>query len=624
MAFVKGFSSISITGLKNTELSGLPFRGKIMAVVNWLWAIVRSVANTIARMVVFALIAVVTLAIVGLTAGDGMPDTMVLELDLRQPMDDKAASPLFDLARGDISVMDVVLGLDVAARDPRVKGVFLRVGSGDLSVPKAEELRAALKRLRSAGKFVLAHSQSFYSDGLGDYSVAAAADEIWMQPGSAFFASGTASTTVFLRGLFDNIEAVPQFVQREEYKSAADIFMQTDFTAPHREATGRVLQSWYDTVIGEIAADRAMERDVLIGFLEQSPSTVDIVREQGLITAIGYDDDARDAALERAGENAELKPFGEYFHNAWERAGRLSLGSRGPVIAFIHAAGEIVQGGNGVIPTGTVNISGDRFAEAVRDATKDDNVQAILLRVDSPGGSAIASDQILDALKKAREAGKPVVVSMGTVAASGGYYISLAANRIFAHPGTLTGSIGVVWGKIAVGDSLALLGLRGAELSVGRNALFLSGLTPWDAGQMAEVEAQADAIYEDFTRKVAEGRNMPLPEVLEVARGRVWTGADAQVRGLVDELGGFWAAVDHAKELAGIDPDVQVVFREFPRRRNLFGRLSDLLNISAGALAALHGLNTLLGSPPVQAVVDAMQATQGAGAQFRALGLPNP
>ncbi|MCH8859130.1 MAG: S49 family peptidase [Proteobacteria bacterium] len=246
------------------------------------------------------------------------------------------------------------------------------------------------------------------------------------------------------------------------------------------------------------------------------------------------------------------------------------------------------------------------------------------MRVDSPGGSAIASDQILDALKKAREAGKPVVVSMGTVAASGGYYISLAANRIFAHPGTLTGSIGVVWGKIAVGDSLALLGLRGAELSVGRNALFLSGLTPWDADQMAEVEAQADAIYEDFTRKVAEGRNMPLPEVLEIARGRVWTGADAQVRGLVDELGGFWAAVDHAKELAGIDPDVQVVFREFPRRRNLFGRLSDLLNISAGALAALHGLNTLLGSPPVQAVVDAMQATQGAGAQFRALGLPNP
>ena len=272
-----------------------------MAVLNWLWAIVRSVVNTIARTVVFALIAIVALAIVGLTAGDGMPDTMVLELDLRQPMDDKSASFLFDLARGDISIMDAVLGLDVAARDPRVKGVFLRVGSGDLSVPKAEELRAALKRFRSAGKFVLAHSQSFYSGGLGDYSVAAAADEIWMQPGGAFFASGTASTTVFLRGLFDNIEAVPQFVQREEYKSAADIFMQTDFTPAHREAPGRVLQSWYDTVIGEIAADRAMERDVLIGFLEESPSTVDIVREQGLITALGYDDDARDAAL---GENA--------------------------------------------------------------------------------------------------------------------------------------------------------------------------------------------------------------------------------------------------------------------------------------------------------------------------------
>src|SRR5262249_28034089 len=161
------------------------------------------------------------------------------------------------------------------------------------------------------------------------------------------------------------------------------------------------------------------------------------------------------------------------------------------------------------------------------------------------------SDQILDALKKARAAGKPVVVSMGSLAASGGYYVSLAADRVVAQPGTLTGSIGVLWGKVAVGKSLEMGGLEARGLGVGKNALFLSGITPWNNEQLGQVNRQADLVYADFTLKVSEGRKLPLSRVLEIARGRVWTGADAKERGLVDELGGFWTAVDDAKKLGG-------------------------------------------------------------------------
>ena len=590
-----------------------------MAVIRWFWSIIKSVLNTLARAVVILILLVIVFAVADSVAGDGLPDDMVLSLDLRLPMEDKSAPSVFDLADSHASVMDVVLGLDAAARDERVKGLFLRIGSGGLSVPQAEELRAAVKLFKAEGKFVIAHSQSFYSGDLGDYAVAAAADEIWMQPASAFFAAGAASTTLFFKELFDNIEAVPQFAQRYEYKNAVNAFTETDFTPEHREATLRVLQSWYDSATGEIAADRNMDPGALTAALDQSPSTVEEAMAQGLVTSIGYNDDAGDAALERAGAGAELTEFSDYLSAV--RESRFDGGR--PVLALVHAAGDIVEGSfNDPLGAGSIIVAGDDFADAIRDAAGDDAVEAILLRVDSPGGSAIASDQILDALKKAQEAGKPVVVSMATVAASGGYYISLAADRIVAQPGTLTGSIGVFWGKIAVGNSLALLGVQARELGVGRGALFLSGLAPWDADQFAEVDAQADAIYEDFTRKVAEGRNIPLDQVNDVARGRVWTGADAMERGLVDELGGFWTAVASAKELAGIAPDAQIAFREYPRRRGFLGMLESFFESSSATLSALRGFERLMSSAPVQALMAAAREAPDGRAQLRAVGLP--
>jgi protease-4 len=590
-----------------------------MIVLSWMWEIVKSVLNGIAKVVVFAIILVLVLVGVGVFGGDGIARNTVLELDLRQSMEDKSSSSLFDLGEANPSIMDVVMGLDRAARDARVKGIFLRVGTADLSVPKAEELRDALKHFKESGKFVIAHSQSFYSSGLGDYTVAAGADQIWMQPVSTFFSAGTATTTLFFKGLFDKVNAVPQFVQRYEYKNAANVFTQTDFTVPHREATLRVLQSWYDSATTEASTDRKLDRAVLTAVLDAAPATVEAVKDKGLITNIGYDSEARDAAKSRAGADAKVTSFERYVQATRNQG----AGFGAPTIALIHAAGDIVEGeDDSPLQQGSASVAGDTFSQAIRDAAEDKNVKAILLRVDSPGGSAIASDQILDALKKARATGKPIVVSMGAVAASGGYYISMAADRIIAEPGTLTGSIGVLWGKFAVGKTAEMVGLEARELGVGKNALFLTGITPWNETQLAQVNMQADIVYADFTKKVAEGRKLPLDRVEQIARGRVWTGADAKERGLVDDLGGFWTAVAEVKTLAGISPTTRVSFKSYPQRQGLVGTVSRLLDGSVASLKALEGLSALLQATPVKALVEAVRAMPEGRAELRAIGLP--
>jgi protease-4 len=408
-------------------------------------------------------------------------------------------------------------------------------------------------------------------------------------------------------------------VQRREYKNAVNMFTETDFTPAHREATLRILQSWYDSSVDQAAMDRSLTRDALISVLDNAPVPVEEVQQKGLITHIGYDDEAREAAEQKAGDDATFTDFSRY---AQATQGE-SAGSGAPTVALVHAAGEILEGDNDNPLSDSVDsIYGDVYSKAIRDAADDDSVRAILLRVDSPGGSAIASDQILQAVKKAKAAGKPVVVSMGSVAASGGYYISLAADRIIALPGTLTGSIGVLWGKFAVGRTIGLVGATARELSVGQNALFLSGITPWTETQLAKVNEQADIVYSDFTSKVAEGRKMPIERVEDVARGRVWTGADALERGLVDKLGGFWTAVDDVKMLAGIDADTRVRFKTYPASEGFFGAVSRLLETSSTSLKALQGLNALMEAEPVQTLIGALHAMPTGRIEFSARGLP--
>jgi len=587
--------------------------------LNWAKNIGLSVLNGVVKFVVFIILLAIIFIVVALFTGDGLPGNIVLAMDLRDSLADSSNSdPIFSGSKP--TVMDIVLTLDAAERDDRVKGAVIRIGTANLSIAQAEELDAAIKKFRKSGKFVIAHSQGFLASGLGDYLTVADANEIWMQPKAPFTANGEGGGEIFLRGLLDKVQAMPQIVKRSDYKSAADMFMEKNMTPADREQLTRLMQSWYDAATSGAAAARHLTRERIVAAFEASPQFTENARAAGLIDKIGYDDDAQQAALTRAGDGAKLVKMSEYVR-VKKQASQLSFGTK---IALIQASGEIQDGtaGGGGLFGGSEVIAGDDLSRAIRAATADKDVKAIILRVDSPGGSVTASDQILAAVKKAQAAGKPVVVSMAGVAASGGYYISLSANRIVAQPGTITGSIGVLTGKVSIDRTAALIGVGVDTVGVGRNALYNSEFAPYTPDQLAALNREADAIYADFTGKVAAGRHMPLAKVQDIARGRVWSGADAQVRGLVDDLGGFWTAADVARRLAKIGPDEKVVFKFFPKQKGFFETIGDALGGNDEAVQAMQGFVTLMNAAPLKALTHAVGELPRGGVELRATGLP--
>ena len=586
----------------------------MIKVLTWSRSVLFSVLNSIARFVVFLVLLLVALVVIALAWGDGMPGNMVLTLDLRDSIADSSNGRTSAFIPQPVTLMDLVLALENARKDSRVKGVVLRLGNGAVSQSQAQELAPVLARLRSAGKFVFAHASNFNSAGLGDLVAASAAETVWMQPKGNFAPSGTSLGQVFLRGLFDKLEAQPQIAKRSEYKSAADTYMEKTMSAADREQLTRIAQSSYESGVSAIAAARRLTPAAVRAALEASPQLAEEARTRRLIDRIGYDDDVMAEATRRAGAGARSIKMSSYVRSREEPF-------TAP-IAVVEASGEIRDGtaGNSLFADNS-GIASDDLSKAIGEAVKDRNVKAIVLRVDSPGGSVTASDQILHAVNKARAAGKKVVVSMGGVAASGGYYISLSADRIVAQPTTLTGSIGVLTGKVSVGGTLGLAGVTAEEVSQGKNTLMNSPLRPYTPEQWADVNRQADVIYDDFTAKVAAGRKLTRQQVEAAARGRVWTGADARAQGLVDEIGGFWTAARAAARLAGV-PEDNANFRIYPRNSSPLSGLRAALGGLEAASATLAQIQALLGLPGVRQVVDAAAGLPQGGVQLRAPDLP--
>ena len=582
--------------------------------LHWLRSIVAAVLNGIAKTTFLLLLIFAVLLVIGLVRGDGTPANTVLTLDLRKGLPDSANGPRLPLSARPLTVMDLIFTLDAAGRDARVKGVVVRLGGGGLSIAQAEELATAFQRFRSSGKFVIAQATAFFGAGMGDYLTAAAADQIWVQPKADFAVSGAGAGEIFLRGLFDKIHAEPQIAKRADYKSAADMFMEKTMTGPDREQLTAVMQSWYDAAVTAAATGRHLDKAAVAAAFEASPQFSEDAKQQGLIDRLGYDDDALAAALGRAGAGAKALKIADY-----DRAEQIF---DKPNIAVVEAAGEIADGsaGSSVFGAGA-GIASDELSEAIRQAAREPGIKAIVLRVDSPGGSVTASDQILDAVKKAQAKGKPVVVSMAGLAASGGYYISASANKIVAEPGTLTGSIGVLTGKVSVGKTLDMVGVGFDEVSIGKNTLMDSSLSPYTPEQWAALNHEADVIYDDFLHKVAAGRKLPFTQVQDIARGRVWTGADAKTHGLVDELGGFWTAAGLAARLGGVPQD-QLAFKVYPRPKGLLEGLENLAGSTGVSMHALLGLQTLMELPGIQGVLGAMGEAPRGGVEMRAVGLP--
>jgi len=498
-----------------------------------------------------------------------LPDAIVLELDLSRPLVDRSpADPLAAAVFGrDPSVTEVVEALDRARADPRVKGVLARVGGAELGMAKIQEIRDAVARLRETGRFAVAFADSFGegASGMRDYYLAAAFGEIWMQPTGTVGITGVSTSVPFLRGAFDKLGIEPQLEHRRDYKSFSNTFTEQDFTPQHREMTEWLVRDLFEQMVEGIAAGRGLSVDEVRPLVDRAPLTDREATDGRLLDRLLYRDEAQSAVRDMAG-GGTLVETGDYLHGA----GRPNR--EGPVVAVVHGNGPIRRGGDELGSLlGDEVMAADTISEAILEAVGDRAVQAIVFRVDSGGGSAVASETIRRAVVQARNARKPIVVSMGDAAASGGYWVAVDADRVIAQPGTLTGSIGVVSGKFATRGFWDTLGVNWGEVAQGRNAGMFSGVRPFSEAERARLDALLDETYRNFLQRVAQARRMPIDAVEAAAGGRVFTGRQARERGLVDETGGLYAAIAAAKRLAGIPDEAPVTVWDYPRPKGPFG-----------------------------------------------------
>ena len=525
----------------------------------------------------------------------GVPSGCVLELDLLSvPHETAGFDPFAMIASGGrpLVLREAVAAIHRAAEDPRVAGLIARVQIPAAAAGPVQELREAIAAFSDV-KPSLAWAETY--PGTLSYYLASAFREVWMQPSGTVGLVGFATNALFLRDALDKAGLEAQFVARGEYKSAANLFTQDSYTEAHREADSRLIESLHSQVWEAVAQSRHLEPAEIDALADKAPVLRDDAVTGRLIDRVGFRDEAYSRIGELSGAQSiprslrSCPPEGispetgdadgdpdappRLYLSRYARAasrppqmpsipGRKSK----PTIAVVTLDGPIVSGRGGppLLPLGNSSAGGDTIAAALREAAADDSVSAIVLRVDSPGGSVTGSETIWRQVNRVRDDGKPVVASMGAVAASGGYYVSMGADAIVANPGTITGSIGVVTGKLIARELKDRLGVGSDSVRTNPNADAWSVNAPFTAEQHAQVEAEADLFYTDFVERVAQGRKLSVDAVDAVARGRVWTGADALAHGLVDELGGLRTAIRRAKVLAGIDADADVRLVSYP------------------------------------------------------------
>ncbi len=498
----------------------------------------------LAALIVFFVLVPLVLVMSFLPSGEPpRANNAVVELDLRNAVSDQPASDPISAAFSDTSFVEVLLRLNAAANDPDVKGVFVRAAEMDMGSSRAEELRAAFLRLRAKDKFVIAHTQGFLASGPSAYRAISAATEIWMQPGTSFETPGIRFETLFLGGAAEKLKIDPEIEAFYEFKNAPDVYKRKDYSEPHARAMTELAESVWSHSIADIALDRKMDPAALRTLLEASPYQAPRAVELKLVDKLGYPEEAAAEARRLAG--GDLIEIAQYVPRP----------ARGKaVIAVVGGEGDIVTGRGGptdLTSIGTPMFASDYVAAELDAIAEDSSINAVVFRVDSGGGSATASDQIWSAVKRVQASGKKVVVSMGSMAASGGYYVAASADSIVANRSTITGSIGVFGGKIAIGDALRNFGINPASVGVGGEYAGAYSADKFTPVQRAKLLESLQATYDRFTGIVAEGRKLPLQKVQEIARGRVWSGEDALANGLVNKTGDLMVAIDEARMLAG-------------------------------------------------------------------------
>ena len=551
--------------------------------------------------IVFALIFCAVLASVGALLLFGMfveppvvvPGNAALYLPVKAPVAEVEPADVFSqLVRREPTLSETIEAIAKAKRDTRVKSLVFTPSTGGGLWAQTQELRAALADFKSSGKALTAYLEF---GGTQEYYLASVADRIVMMPAGQLDLTGLATYELFFRGALDKLGVQPDLLHIGDYKTAANTFTEKAFTKAHREMSESLNRDWYEELVRTIAAGRQKTPEHVRAAIDGGPYLADQALKAGLIDRVAYEDQLDDEGPEKGTKRLEAET---YYRAVVPSTSRIP----GARIAVLYATGTIESGRSN--PDGG-STGSETFVEWLRKVRVDSLVRAIVVRIDSPGGSAIASEVIWRELMLTRDL-KPLIVSMGDVAASGGYYIAVPAHTIVAEPGTLTGSIGVVTGKFVLGGTADKLGIGTDAVSDGKNAQIYSPFRPFNQEERARVEEQMRATYELFVSRVATGRNSSREKVDAVGQGRVWTGHQALERGLVDELGGLARAIRLAKERAKLDVTKDVDLLVYPQKPSLYDIFSNPL--SPGLSAAGAGASILFRRPEIRAIETATAA----------------
>ncbi|HIY40954.1 MAG TPA: signal peptide peptidase SppA [Candidatus Nocardiopsis merdipullorum] len=495
---------------------------------------------------------------------------LVLEVDLTEGVvDEGPQNPVNQiLNRRKQRYLDVLEGVRRGARDPKVAALLVRVDARTLGFAQVQELRDSIIDFRSTGKPAVAWADAFGENGDGNlpYYLACAFSQIVMSPSGVLGLTGLMSRQTFFKGTADKLDIQFDVGKRHEYKNALNSYTESGYTDAHREAVESVVDSLSDQLVTGVSEARGLSREKVREHIAEAPILAREALDEGLIDRLAYRDEIYADLLGKVREQHGSEPslqFVTRYHRKNTPPPRPRVGGGSGYLALISAQGGINVGRSRRSPLGGGNVMGsDTVCAAFRAARQDPQVKGVVFRVNSPGGSAVASDLIRRESELTREAGKPVITTMGDVAGSGGYYVALGSDAIVAQPATITGSIGVITGKPVYGQLLERFGISTDSVTRGEHAGMFDGFEPFSDSEWERVNALLDDIYQDFVAKVARSRGRTWEEIHEVAKGRIWTGADARERGLVDELGGLETAIRLARDRVGDGP---LPVRAFPR-----------------------------------------------------------
>ncbi|MEM6811520.1 MAG: signal peptide peptidase SppA [Pseudomonadota bacterium] len=536
---------------------------------------VKKTCMAVGALILFSATLSTCAVIVGGNAKAPLPNDVVLVFHVEQNIAETQTRPsLFEpFPFMQPTLQKIIHTLEVAKDDDRVRGIVFSLKGGGVSITHAQDLREAIIDFRESGKFAKIYAPS-YAESAGSfiqYYLATAFDEIWMQPVGMMSITGLSFEMPFLKETFDKIGVNPQFVKREEYKSAVENFTNAEISPENEETLSAILDSWTDHITKDIASSREIDASSLLSLINKGLLTGEEALQANLIDRLDYADRIiseirQEATGDEDDESVKLISLAEYgsHHRVFER--------KANNLALIYVSGQIVASDRTGSSAGATEI-----VSTIEEAIKDDSIKGIVVRIDSPGGSPSASETIRRALEKAKSKDKPVIISMGSMAASGGYWIASEGNRIYASQGTLTGSIGVVMGKFELSGLWDEVDVNWQGPQFGENSDLWSINRPFDSAALSRINTVIDSTYEDFLQRVAKGRNLPMQEVQKIAKGRAYTGEDAFAVGLVDEIGNLDFALEKAALMIGAKSLDEVGVIRLPRELNGVERLFQLV-----------------------------------------------